>query len=56
MARTIEIGWNIFKWTGEKKGENGAPFKVNGQRLKPYLAGKKVPKGVIYSLGNTMES
>ncbi|XP_071912141.1 uncharacterized protein [Coffea arabica] len=40
----------------EIKGENGAPFKVNGQRLKLYLAGEKVPKGVIYSLGNAMES
>ncbi|XP_071927623.1 uncharacterized protein [Coffea arabica] len=28
----------------EIKGENGSPFKVNGQRLKPYLAGEKVPK------------
>nr|XP_027080287.1 uncharacterized protein LOC113703197 [Coffea arabica] len=40
----------------EIKGENGAPFKINGQKLKPYLAGEKVPKGVIYSLGNAMES
>nr|XP_027101598.1 uncharacterized protein LOC113722501 [Coffea arabica] len=38
------------------KGENGAPFKVNGQKLKLYLVGEKVPKGVIYSLGNAMES
>ncbi|XP_071912279.1 uncharacterized protein [Coffea arabica] len=40
----------------EIKGENGAPFKVNGQRLKLYLAGEQVPKGVIYSLENAMES
>ncbi|XP_071905631.1 uncharacterized protein [Coffea arabica] len=40
----------------EIKGENGSPFKVNGQRLKPYLAGEKVPKGVIYSLGNAKEN
>ncbi|XP_071928190.1 uncharacterized protein [Coffea arabica] len=40
----------------EIKGENGSPFKVNGQRLKPYLAGEKVPKGVNYSLGNAMEN
>ena len=38
------------------KEENGASFKVNGQRLKLYLAGEKVPKGVIYFLGNAMES
>ncbi|XP_071917204.1 uncharacterized protein [Coffea arabica] len=42
--------------TVEIKGENGASFKVNGQKLKLYLAGEKVPKGVIYSLGNAMES
>nr|XP_027093596.1 uncharacterized protein LOC113714000 [Coffea arabica] len=42
--------------TVEIKGENGSPFKVNGQRLKPYLAGEKVPKGVIYSLGNAKEN
>ncbi|XP_071902737.1 uncharacterized protein [Coffea arabica] len=40
----------------EIKGENGAPFKVNDQRLKLYLAGEQVPKGVIYSLENAMES
>ena len=40
----------------EIKGENGVPFKVNGQTLKPYVAREKVPKGVIYFLGNTMES
>nr|XP_027067481.1 uncharacterized protein LOC113693100 [Coffea arabica] len=40
----------------EIKGENGSPFKVNGQRLKPYLPGEKVPKGVIYSLGNAKEN
>ncbi|XP_071926164.1 uncharacterized protein [Coffea arabica] len=40
----------------EIKGKNGSPFKVNGQRLKPYLAGEKVPKGVNYSLGNAMEN
>ncbi|XP_027171093.1 uncharacterized protein LOC113770725 [Coffea eugenioides] len=38
------------------KGENGVPFKVNGQRLKLYLARERVPEGVIYSLGNIMES
>ncbi|XP_071940114.1 uncharacterized protein [Coffea arabica] len=40
----------------EIKGENGSPFKVNGQRLKPYLAREKVPKGVNYSLRNAMEN
>ncbi|XP_027182044.1 uncharacterized protein LOC113780442 [Coffea eugenioides] len=40
----------------EIKGENDAPFKMNGQQLKPYLTGEKVPKGVIYFLGNTFKN
>ncbi|XP_071928189.1 uncharacterized protein [Coffea arabica] len=47
----------VFPYGAVKiKEEKGSPFKVNGQRLKPYLAGEKVPKGVIYSLGNAREN
>ncbi|XP_038976409.1 uncharacterized protein LOC113461320 [Phoenix dactylifera] len=36
----------------EVRSEVTGAFKVNGQRLKPYLASNVVPKGVIYSLKN----
>ncbi|XP_038979869.1 uncharacterized protein LOC120109989 [Phoenix dactylifera] len=36
----------------EVRSEVTGAFKVNGQRLKPYLASNAVPKGVIYSLKN----
>ncbi|XP_038973113.1 uncharacterized protein LOC120105094 [Phoenix dactylifera] len=36
----------------EVRSEVTGAFKVNGQRLKPYLTSNAVPKGVIYSLKN----
>ncbi|XP_038976654.1 uncharacterized protein LOC113463578 [Phoenix dactylifera] len=54
-----------FRWSGpftvtkvypygavEVRSEVTGAFKVNGQRLKPYLASNVIPKGVIYSLKN----
>lgn len=36
----------------EIESEKEKTFKVNDQRLKPYLAGELLLKGVVYSLGN----
>ncbi|XP_038976653.1 uncharacterized protein LOC120107448 [Phoenix dactylifera] len=45
QIRNFEIGQQV-------RSEVTGAFKVNGQRLKPYLASNVVPKGVIYSLKN----
>ena len=38
MDRTICGASGVSSWnSGDRRSENGAVFKVNGQRLKPFL-------------------